>query len=496
MKKKEPNSDYNTVKVNISSAKTSDVDMISLPALIRRLKHAAILGLFLVLCYVVVIVFIPMEVKLRDSRVQEYTLVSHLDYYIVKGALMRGVEAASGLSSRSMIRNAIGYYKDGLLSFDELKDYSSSKYNEGAKTIDYLLAAYRFVDNRVLVSYLSKEQQTVLEEPQYEVLTGTGAKVRVSLENDRTIAEIKSPIVLDDTVLGYDLILYDMTPQLSQVYSQSIELYILSENEYDELLTSADRIISNDELITLQRDETYYSIGEVYENVYIMTEQTESMLFENIMTQTKIIMICGILLLGVFVAWVFCYIVRYVNKGVGRLEYSRDTYKRIAYIDFLTKAYTRSFLNVWNETIREENENYYIVLIDVDKFKSINDTYGHQKGDLVLSNLSKVFIDSIREKDYFIRYGGDEFLMILAGISEMKLYEKMELLEEKLKNIEIQDITIGISYGISRLSVREDMEEKIKQADKDMYKMKQRKLEQQSQENTEPYNQWFTKEEK
>ena len=76
-------------------------------------------------------------------------------------------------------------------------------------------------------------------------------------------------------------------------------------------------------------------------------------------------------------------------------------------------------------------------------------------------------------------------MMILAGISEMKLYEKMELLEEKLKNIEIQDITIGISYGISRLSVREDMEEKIKQADKDMYKMKQRKLEQQSQEKTD-----------
>lgn len=90
--------------------------------------------------------------------------------------------------------------------------------------------------------------------------------------------------------------------------------------------------------------------------------------------------------------------------------------------DPMTRLYNRRFLEEFIETfagqVKRERENYSILMIDVDFFKMVNDTYGHDVGDKVIVAIGKVLRENIRESDLAIRYGGEEFVVLLHNASE------------------------------------------------------------------------------
>ena len=94
------------------------------------------------------------------------------------------------------------------------------------------------------------------------------------------------------------------------------------------------------------------------------------------------------------------------------------------YIDELTGVYSRKYLHLIAsreiERSRRYNEQFSIMILDIDDFKLINDTYGHQRGDSVLALFAATLKSVLRESDSIIRYGGDEFIVIMprAGITE------------------------------------------------------------------------------
>ncbi|WP_295418484.1 diguanylate cyclase [Sulfurovum sp.] len=143
--------------------------------------------------------------------------------------------------------------------------------------------------------------------------------------------------------------------------------------------------------------------------------------------------------------------------------------------DALTSLYNRRHLaTIVNELTQTQ---FSVVLIDVDHFKNINDNYGHSIGDKVLVKLAEILTDSIRTVDVAVRYGGEEFMVILPNlpISEAaKIAERIRINVEKstLKYEDIE-IKITISIGVSaKLKNTENIEDVFKKADDKLYEAK------------------------
>jgi diguanylate cyclase (GGDEF)-like protein len=151
-----------------------------------------------------------------------------------------------------------------------------------------------------------------------------------------------------------------------------------------------------------------------------------------------------------------------------------DTAKFETYIDPLTRISNRRYLDkIKPELEREASEGrkIAIALLDIDKFKDINDNYGHAFGDYALISVADKMKEIFRSEDSFIRYGGEEFIIIIRDASEEKASSAMERLRcaiisqaiEKDGNSAYITFTCGIS-GFKRT-----LEETIEEADKRMY---------------------------
>lgn len=154
----------------------------------------------------------------------------------------------------------------------------------------------------------------------------------------------------------------------------------------------------------------------------------------------------------------------------------------IAKTDSLTKLWNRraiiELLNQEKKQFEVSGNPFTIILCDIDHFKSVNDNYGHDYGDYLLSSLANLFIRNLREKDEVARWGGEEFLFLLpnTGANTAKI-----LAEELRKKIEVQKFTfnfqslsITVSFGISVCKELIKLEEYIKQTDICLYEAKRK----------------------
>lgn len=153
--------------------------------------------------------------------------------------------------------------------------------------------------------------------------------------------------------------------------------------------------------------------------------------------------------------------------------------KNLANRDFLTGLYNRRYFFEAGNTIlskaKRNNSNLAIGILDIDNFKKINDTYGHDIGDIAICEVSKLLNKHLRDSDLISRFGGEEFCILLENISfedTKKTFEKIRLsFEENI--IEINDVklkftvSIGIFYGLS-----DSLEEMIKFSDEELYSCK------------------------
>lgn len=156
-----------------------------------------------------------------------------------------------------------------------------------------------------------------------------------------------------------------------------------------------------------------------------------------------------------------------------QLLYQNQYLKNMVHYDGLTgvhnKRYILDRLEDEIERYKRYREPFVLMMIDVDNFKVINDTYGHTVGDEVLKEMSSVLVKSARASDIVGRYGGDEFVMILI---EAKKEHGLAIAEKVLKHIDeavfSEDVHITVSIGIA--CYREgDVEAFINEADKGLY---------------------------
>jgi diguanylate cyclase (GGDEF)-like protein len=137
-------------------------------------------------------------------------------------------------------------------------------------------------------------------------------------------------------------------------------------------------------------------------------------------------------------------------------------------IDKLTGVFNRNYLESDFENIFNSFDNKSIAMLDIDYFKRINDTYGHQKGDEVLKHFAKKIISSIRKSDIVIRYGGEEFLIFMPNTAKHEAYIALQKIKNSLTPC--GDIKFTFSAGIA--DEGETLAEMIKIADERLYKAK------------------------
>ena len=158
------------------------------------------------------------------------------------------------------------------------------------------------------------------------------------------------------------------------------------------------------------------------------------------------------------------------DKLVGKLKGYQDK----LYIDPVTGVYNRRY---FEDEIRNMQNSAGVAMIDLDDFKLYNDTYGHDMGDQVLCIVADVIKNCIRKTDKLIRYGGDEFLLILSDMVRGTLRGKLLQIQEAIENATIPNCSrLKLTASIGGV-ISEDgqIDEAIAKADQLMYKAKDHK---------------------
>ncbi len=140
--------------------------------------------------------------------------------------------------------------------------------------------------------------------------------------------------------------------------------------------------------------------------------------------------------------------------GKQNLVQTLTQYNQKLYTDVLTGAYNRRY---YEEQMRDVEDHQALAVLDLDRFKSINDNFGHQVGDIALQEYAKTVRSSIRKTDCFIRYGGDEYVVIFRDIPLESFVNKLEELRGRIYDLklpgypEIQlSASIGGVYGFGK----------------------------------------------
>ncbi|MFZ1987259.1 MAG: diguanylate cyclase [Desulfatitalea sp.] len=182
-----------------------------------------------------------------------------------------------------------------------------------------------------------------------------------------------------------------------------------------------------------------------------------------------------------------------INTGVRilnleqSLKSANEEIRLLSITDPLTGCFNRTYLGERFPQELSRSQRYghslTVILADIDHFKKVNDTYGHQAGDLVLKNFAKCIIGQVREKiDWVVRYGGEEFLIILpetgcAGAQTMAERVRMAISNLKIQHGDSQ-IHITASFGGACVIFKQrsgqeiTMEQLINKADEQLYRSK------------------------
>ncbi|MGR5078561.1 sensor domain-containing diguanylate cyclase [Photobacterium swingsii] len=152
--------------------------------------------------------------------------------------------------------------------------------------------------------------------------------------------------------------------------------------------------------------------------------------------------------------------------------YQSNRLKRAAFYDSLTHCRNRNYLDsqikkyrYWQKIRQTE---YSMIAFDIDHFKSINDTFGHSEGDRVLKQVAEIANSCLRDSDEFIRWGGDEFIILL----NMNAQHAVNIANRIKENVE-QETLVSLSIGITDISVKDSFKSAMKRADSALYDAKE-----------------------
>lgn len=166
-----------------------------------------------------------------------------------------------------------------------------------------------------------------------------------------------------------------------------------------------------------------------------------------------------------------------VNTTSRELEEANQSLERLANTDALTGAYNRrKMLDILDDELKRAQRYghpFSIIMFDIDDFKKVNDHYGHQAGDDVLTRLVEIVHEEIRDTDILSRWGGEEFLILCPETDLQGAYENAERIRESVMQTKFNtEISTTLSMGVTCYKPEDSLDEILKRADQGLYHSK------------------------
>ena len=174
----------------------------------------------------------------------------------------------------------------------------------------------------------------------------------------------------------------------------------------------------------------------------------------------------------IFISYVFS---KQENESENKLMKYNDQLRKEAGTDQLTGLFNRRRTLEYLELLREDKETgvVSVAMGDIDFFKKVNDTYGHDAGDEVLKFVAKAMKDNSRDSSFISRWGGEEFLIIIPNCNGDNAFIALERLRRAIKDSVIKvgdaEIKITMTFGLTEFGFHQDIDRVIKEADEKLY---------------------------
>ncbi|MEW6587501.1 MAG: sensor domain-containing diguanylate cyclase, partial [Nitrospirota bacterium] len=161
------------------------------------------------------------------------------------------------------------------------------------------------------------------------------------------------------------------------------------------------------------------------------------------------------------------------------LRVAHEELKKLATTDKLTGAYNRTkfdeIIDIETERAKRYGSPLALIVFDIDHFKVVNDNYGHSAGDSVLKAIADIVRDNIRKPDYFVRWGGEEFMIISSDSSINKASALAERLRRTIEAHQFGEVgTVTMSFGVTEFRADETTAAFIARADGATYMAKKK----------------------
>lgn len=349
-------------------------------------------------------------------------------------------------SSNNNINNLelYNYFKSNNNKTSKIKSFFYN-YNNDLTTVSYIPIYDHETNNLLAIVYITYKFNLVSEIIQHLIINNEIDNITIFDQNN------KQALFATSSLLAYDL---KQTIENCNTYEN---IGFISNNTY--------QCKYNNNIIA----GTYIPIL----NTWALVQTTKNS-FEYNLSQLRTPILYAFIFLIIFVV-ILCLVIL-------KLLHAQQEIFTLAYYDKLTGLINRSYFNHLFEIEihrAKRNEKLLGVLyIDLDNFKSINDNYGHNIGDILLKNVAEKLLKLVRDTDIVARIGGDEFIVLLTDIEYSKNinYISRKILDYftskifTIKNIDI-NITLSIGSSIYPLS-SENQDELLKQADIAMYRTK------------------------
>lgn len=433
---------------------------------LKRFRLIISIALILSTVITYLIVYLPRDEALENTALENFVHISRATEQSFLQSIQYSLDSVRNLSGIDRLRELIWSYNEGRISDTVLRTNTQNIFTESVKAIPYLTGAFRFAYNMQIGAFGTAKLDKLTPENSVDELI-------FELNHELLELIVYSPISYSDMIIGYDVVFFDLSKLFAQLglgnYNYKL-IPLYGNNNVNKNFKT--RKIDDTVLLEIDRSIIYRNRIK-HSDIYFQATAEKNVLFASIRKISINSLISAIICNVTLLLLTNFTVIRLAQYRLSVTERSKELYKEYAYRDSLTGTFSRLYFDRWLRSRINKSgfiqEDICVIMTDINKYKSINDKYGHVIGDKTLQHVADVIIDTIGEGNLVVRYGGDEFLIVLLNTCFSEADRIMAKINSQLSNINEFGFGLSISYGIEQISSYGELYNAIEKADEKMY---------------------------